>query len=127
MTPAILVVDDEPLLATILAVFLEEEGFLVRTARNGVEALVAHDQAPADLILSDVMMPILDGLTLVSDLRLRDDPTPVVLMSAESGWVDLPVDVLFVAKPFDLDELLSAVVQELSRLVAETHGGNPAA
>jgi CheY-like chemotaxis protein len=69
MPQAILVVDDEPTLVDSLALFLGDEGFTVLTGRNGAEALAHHDQTRADLIVSDVMMPIVDGHALVAALR----------------------------------------------------------
>jgi len=109
MPCSILIVDDESILAMLLADVFNDEGFTVRTAPNGAAALDEHARDPADLILSDVMMPIIDGLTLISVLRQRGDPTPVVLMSAVSPWVPTPPDVPILRKPFDIDHLLTVV------------------
>lgn len=113
MPAEILVVDDEPSIASALELVLADEGHTVRTARNGAEAVALLTRQTVDLILSDVMMPEVDGLTLVRHLRRRGDRTPVVLMSAApSRVVGLP-GVRLVPKPFDIDELLEVVAEAL--------------
>ena len=105
---ALLVVDDEQPLREIIADLLSDEGFEVRTACNGREALELHAVAPADLILSDVMMPQLDGVNLVRTLRERGDLTPMVLMSAAPRPV-LPDGVGWVSKPFEIEEMIATI------------------
>jgi CheY-like chemotaxis protein len=87
---------------------LASEGYRVRCAYNGQQALAIIVRDPPDLVISDVMMPLIDGLTLTRQLRGRGDQTPVVLMSAAYADVDLP-GVRFVPKPFDLDYMLQVV------------------
>ncbi len=58
MPNALLIVDDESLLVTVLTTFLDKEGFTVRTAPNGAVALTFHDEVSARLVLSDLMMPL---------------------------------------------------------------------
>jgi DNA-binding response OmpR family regulator len=105
----ILVVDDEPAIRESLASLFGDEGFAVRTAQDGLEALILQNQQPADLIISDVHMPLVGGDDLVAELRERGDRTPVVLMSAAHvPACDLP-GVRAMAKPFDLDVVLNLV------------------
>jgi CheY-like chemotaxis protein len=106
--PTVLIVEDEPAIRAVVAALLEEEGYAVRRARDGLEALSIIESDPVDLILSDVVMPKLDGASLVRRLRQRGQFVPVVLMSAVYADVDLP-GVPFVPKPFDADRLLEAV------------------
>lgn len=113
MTAHILVVEDEPIIAAAVAMAMTDEGYTVRTTRTGREALAALDETPADLIISDVMMPELDGLGLVSAIRRRGDRTPVLLMSAGVVIAALPQGTRFLRKPFDLDTMLAAVHQAL--------------
>lgn len=115
--PTVLVVEDEPAIRAVVAALLEEEGYAVKRARNGLEALSIVDTDAVDLILSDVVMPHLDGASLVRRLRQRGVPVPVVLMSAVYADVDLP-GVPFVPKPFDVDRLLEAVA---SAMIANGH------
>ena len=110
MPPAVLVVDDELPLRQILADILTDEGFDVRSAPDGQAALTLHHETPADVILSDMMMPRLDGLGLVAALRESNDPTPIVLMSA-APRPPLPDGIAWIAKPFDLDAVVEAVTR----------------
>ena len=108
MPPTILVVDDEPLISLTLADLLHDAGYRVRQAHDGQQALDLIDLDPPDLVVADVMMPLVDGVTLTRRLRDRGDRTPVVLMSAAYAGVDIP-GVRFLPKPFDLDHLLQVV------------------
>src|SRR3954454_13111274 len=112
-TPQVLVVDDEPAVRETVATLLEEEGYRVRRAKDGVEALSTLDGDGIDLILADINMPRLDGATMVRKLRRRGNRIPIVLMSAIYADVDLP-GVRFVPKPFAIDRLLSAVTSALA-------------
>ena len=108
----VLVVDDEPAIREVIATLLEDEGYLVRHAKDGLEALDAINGNRIDLIVSDVVMPRLDGASLVRKLRGRGHLMPVVLMSAVYADVDLP-GVRFVPKPFEIDRLLGTVASAL--------------
>ncbi len=112
LTATVLVVDDEPAIREVIATLLEDEGYLVRHAKDGLEALDAINGDRIDLIVSDVVMPRLDGASLVRRLRRRGLLTPVVLMSAVYADVDLP-GVRFVPKPFEIDRLLGTVASAL--------------
>jgi two-component system response regulator MprA len=112
MPPKVLVVDDEPVILNVLAELLTFEGYRVRRAGNGRAALAAIADDPPDLVLSDVMMPGLDGVGLTRHLRSTGDQTPVVLISAVYADVDLP-SVDFVPKPFDLDHLLRIIARAI--------------
>ncbi len=111
-TATVLVVDDEPAIREVIATLLEDEGYLVRHAKDGLEALDTINGHRIDLIVSDVVMPHLDGASLVRRLRRRGHLTPVVLMSAVYADVDLP-GVRFVPKPFEIDRLLGTVASAL--------------
>ncbi|MDP9473254.1 MAG: response regulator [Chloroflexota bacterium] len=109
----ILVVDDDGLLCGLLHDVLSEEGYEVRCAHHGVAALEEIGRSLPDLVLTDVQMPYLDGIGLLGCLEERSLNVPVVLMSAMRPRV-VPVGVAFVAKPFDLDDLLVTVEGALS-------------
>ncbi len=113
--PAILIVDDEFGIAEMSAELLSYLGYSAGTAIDGASALTSVEQAPPDLILLDVMMPVLSGidvlLTLKADARYRD--IPVILMSAAGAEV-VPAELRpqiagFLLKPFTFDELKAAV------------------
>lgn len=113
MPPTILVVDDEPLIRTLLAELLAEEGFPVQVAGDGAEALAVLEQEPPALVVSDLMMPGIDGISLVQELRRRGYAMPVVLISANPPHLDPHLKVRFLAKPFDVEALLSVIRQNL--------------
>jgi CheY-like chemotaxis protein len=106
----ILVADDEPSVRVLLRRILEGAGHEVLEARDGAKALeqvAAHD---VDLVLTDVMMPVMNGLELIRALR-ADAATasmPIIVVSAEYEVEALPVQAA-VAKPFVHDEVLAAV------------------
>ena len=115
--PTVLVVEDEPVIRELMAMLLEDEGYAVHQAMDGLEALETVEQHGIDLVLSDVKMPRLDGATLAHHLCARGDPIPVVLMSAVYAEVDLP-GVRFLRKPVDCEQLLriiAAALQETGR------------
>ena len=109
--PSVLIVDDDPTMVEVLRSLLIDEGYTARTARDGVEALDRLLRAPVALVIADVRMPLVDGRTLVEELRRRGDHTPIILMSAaEPGELAAP-GVRFVQKPFDLEQMLEVVAQ----------------
>lgn len=103
----ILVVDDERFIVSLLTEILEEEGYLVRIASDGEAALRVIESVRPDLVVADIMMPRLDGLTLAATLRSWNHPIPVILMSA--AVTPRSHGVAFIPKPFDIDDLLRAV------------------
>ncbi len=115
-----LVVDDEPRLRRVLVQLLESDGFEVREAGNGVEALQAMETNPAPLVISDLRMPQMDGSSLLRHLAQRWPDTAVVMVSAVAD-VDMAVKCLhlgaldYVSKPFNLEEVRARVDQALQR------------
>ncbi len=105
--PTVLIVDDEPAIVDLLSQLLEDEGYRVASAGDGVAAYEKVGEVRPDLVIADVMMPRMDGFALVDRLAGGEHPVPVILMSAavESRRRDVP----FIAKPFDLGELLDLV------------------
>jgi sigma-B regulation protein RsbU (phosphoserine phosphatase) len=80
----ILVVDDDSLIRDILAMVLEEQGYMIDKAGNGAEAIAKHRAAPVDLIISDMNMPEMDGLELIKMLRGDGDRVPVIILTGNS-------------------------------------------
>ena len=110
MDRTILVADDEPTIRDLLAEVLKDEGYAVLTAPDGAAALEAADRTRPDLVLSDVTMPGVGGVTVAR--RLRERGIPVVLMSAAGRCPALP-GVPCVPKPFDLGDVVAAVDRAL--------------
>jgi len=107
MSLTVLVVDDEQAVRQMLVDVLLEEGYTTLTAENGADAIEVATARRPDLVLSDVMMPGLDGVTLAAVFARWDPPVPVVLMSAIFGPRSDGTPVL--PKPFDLDDMLAVV------------------
>ncbi|WP_320671159.1 response regulator transcription factor [Patulibacter defluvii] len=116
----VLVVDDEPAVRTALERVLHHEGYAVRLAADGIEALQQHAATPADVLLLDVMMPGCDGLEVCRRLRAAGDHVPVLMLTARDQLGDR-VDGLdagaddYLPKPFELDELLARLRALLRR------------
>jgi DNA-binding response OmpR family regulator len=111
--PTILVVDDEPAIRALLAVFLHDEGYAVRTAPDGRAALVEVARGGVGLVLSHVKMPHLDGVAMTHQLRKRQPALPVVLMSA-APIAGLPL-VPVLRKPFALEQVTDLISAALAR------------
>jgi CheY-like chemotaxis protein len=108
----ILVIDDDPAILATVADILGDEGYLVRTAANGAEGLAAVEQSLPALVLLDMRMPVLDGWSFVRTLRERGVNLPIVVMTAAQDvrrWAQEVGAVDYLAKPFDLPELLAVV------------------
>jgi putative nucleotidyltransferase with HDIG domain len=116
--PRILVVDDEQTVRGICREFLELHDYVVDEARNGSEALELMSRVSFSLILSDVMMPDINGLELASIVRRRFPDTLVILITGH-GTIDLAKDAIqrgafdFVTKPFKMTELKRMVDRAL--------------
>ncbi len=114
----ILVVEDELLIAEIAVDILESEGYRTVVASNGQEALTRLEKLRPDLILSDVMMPVMDGRELCKRLQAHPEQSsiPLVLMSAaySPALLDDCKYRAFLRKPFDFTELVSAVTTVLA-------------
>jgi CheY-like chemotaxis protein len=109
----ILVVEDEAPIRELLAWLLRDLGYRVEEAHNGREAIALAAEHRPDLVISDVMMPIMGGPELCRWVKQKLEPAPPVILTSSIG-----VHVArgtgadaFVAKPFDLDELEQAVRQ----------------
>jgi CheY-like chemotaxis protein len=115
--PEILVVEDDDAIRSLVAEVLEDDGYAVREATNGAEALEVLREARPDLIVLDLMMPVMDGWTFVNECRRMEwcGEVPILVTSASH---DLPRTAeqlrsmgvrTCLAKPFDVDGLLALV------------------
>jgi DNA-binding response OmpR family regulator len=113
----VLVVDDDPDIRELLFTALEDEGFEVVPAGNGQEALAIIENFRPDVIILDLMMPVMDGWQFAAELRKRDEDIPIVLLSAARD-LRTHAKTLFAAdiieKPFDLAELLPKIARVAS-------------
>lgn len=109
-----LVVDDDPDILEALSEILEAEGFEIRRARNGKEALERLDSPRPQLILLDLMMPVMDGWEFAHQMRKRPDVAsiPIIVLSADRNVGSKASDIGaagHLAKPFELNDLLGLV------------------
>jgi two-component system, OmpR family, alkaline phosphatase synthesis response regulator PhoP len=123
---SILLVEDEENLQEALKLNLELEDYEVTSAWNGVEALELIQKEHFDLLILDVMLPELDGISVVENIRLQNNDIPVLILSARNSSADRVMGLKkgaddYLTKPFNLEELLLRVNKLLqkSRQLAE--------
>lgn len=110
----ILVVDDEHLIADILCYALEDEGFVVVKASNGQKGLELLERERPALIITDFMMPVMDGLEFAKAIRALPSVNhlPIILISGAQAHIGMKRSELFNAvleKPFNIDSILANV------------------
>jgi len=115
----ILVCDDEKDIVSALTIYLRSEGYQVFVAYNGREALEMVDREDIHLVLMDIMMPVMDGITAMTELRKRRN-LPVILLTAKGEDTDKVLGLNvgaddYVTKPFNPVELLARVKSQLRR------------
>ncbi len=115
----ILVVEDEESFIEALTVGLKREGFRVRVARDGVEALELFDLVQPDLVLLDVMLPRISGIDVCRAIRTRST-VPIIMVTARSSEIDTVVGLEvgaddYVSKPYRLRELVARMRAALRR------------
>ncbi|MBV7273658.1 response regulator transcription factor [Clostridiaceae bacterium UIB06] len=119
MNTNILVVDDDKSIRNLIKVYLENEGYNIMEASNGAEALVMINENNFDLVILDIMMPILDGISAC--IKIRESYTmPIIFLSAKDEEIDKIKGLTvgaddYVAKPFGSMELIARVKAQLRR------------
>jgi two-component system response regulator RegX3 len=116
---SVLVVEDEGSFVEALVVSLEREGFKVRVARDGIQALELFDEFRPDLVLLDLMLPRLPGLDVCRSIRSRS-AVPIIILTAKGTEVDTVVGLEvgaddYVTKPFRMRELVARIRAVLRR------------
>ena len=126
---SILVVDDELGIRALLCEILTDEGHHVELAENAGQARAARERGRPDLVLLDIWMPDVDGITLLKEWGASAMLTMPVIMMSGHGTIDTAVEatrngaVAFLEKPITLQKLLSAVAQGLARPVPRVAAG----
>jgi two-component system, NtrC family, response regulator AtoC len=112
----VLVVDDEPAIRQVLAAALSKAGHTVDSAASGAEALAKLEKTPFDVVLSDVFMPVMDGIELLKQARLRGHPATFIMVTAFAS-VDSAIDAIkagawdYITKPVRHEEILHRLEQ----------------
>ncbi|MDB4442451.1 response regulator [bacterium] len=117
----ILIIDDEPQIRSMLTLMLEREGYEVVEAPDGVDGIKIYRQNPADLIITDLIMPNKDGIGMIIDLKKEFPDVKIIAMSG--GGLNKPDGYLkgakklgaacTLTKPIDREEMLEAVRETL--------------
>jgi DNA-binding NtrC family response regulator len=123
---SVLVIDDEEIMRDILGTLLEREGYSVRLASSGQEGLDLAKSLPFDAVIVDVMMPGIDGLQVLDELKKHDDDLPVLMITAYAS-MESAISAMkkgafdYITKPFKNDEVLVVLQNAIERrqLVAE--------
>ncbi|HWR61865.1 MAG TPA: response regulator transcription factor [Clostridia bacterium] len=122
----ILVAEDDKNLRKLMSAVLKQNGYNVLNASDGAEALDIMNEAHVDLVISDIMMPNMDGYTFTSELRQSDNTLPVLMVTAKETLEDKRKGFSagtddYMVKPIDMDEMLLRVAALLrrSRLINE--------
>ena len=116
----ILIAEDDRELRQLFEHVLVKNGYSVRGVSNGQEALDAMDEEYFNLIISDIMMPVMDGYTLVRSLREAGDTTPVLMITAKDAFDDMRMGFLsgtddYMVKPVNINEMMLRVSALLRR------------
>jgi two-component system response regulator AtoC len=118
-THRILVVDDEVKMRRLLEMTLKNMGHDVVQAADGAEAMVCFDEAPFDLVMTDLNMPRMDGMQLLRSLRERGEEVPVIVLTA-FGTIETAVEAMklgaadYIIRPFEMDTVELAVARALA-------------
>lgn len=117
----ILVCDDDENIVRALCTYLQEDGYAVLTAYNGRQALEVLKTETVHLVLMDVMMPQMDGMTALVELR-KTSNVPVILLTAKSEFSDKVLGLNigaddYITKPFDRSEVLARIKSQVRRYV----------
>ncbi len=111
---SILLVEDEENMHEALKLNLEMEGYAVTSAYNGAEGLKAVNNEYFDIIIMDIMLPEIDGITVIENIRLQHNEVPILILSARNSGSDRVLGLKkgaddYLTKPFNLEELLLRV------------------
>ncbi len=125
--PHVHLVDDDPEIRSLVQEYLEEEGFRVTTAQDGVQMRSVLDSDPANIVILDIRLPGELGLDLALDLRQTSE-VPIIMLSEKDDVVDRVTGLEigaddYVPKPFHLRELLARIRSLIRRSEARTDGG----
>lgn len=122
MSQSVLIIEDEPDIRNLLSFNLQKEGYNTYEAENGKEGLLLAKEHLPDIILLDLMMPVMDGLTVCKELQKdsRTDAIPVIILTAKGEELDRVLGLElgaddYVVKPFSIRELLLRIKSILRR------------
>ncbi len=123
MAKKVLIVEDDNNIAELLHLYLEKEGFETQVARDGGRGVEAFRAFAPDLVLLDVMMPVMDGWSVLAKIREQDN-TPVIMLTAKGQTTDRIAGLEkgaddYMVKPFEMKEVLARIHAVLRRTSPE--------
>jgi CheY-like chemotaxis protein len=112
---SVLIIEDDPGVQEWLVSLLEDEGYSVRQANNGLDGMVAIEQEPPDLVLLDLAMPIMDGKAFMEELAIRGSSATIIVLTAlAETQVPEARFAEFLRKPIESKDLLSIVAKHVT-------------
>ncbi|MDR0813783.1 MAG: response regulator transcription factor [Oscillospiraceae bacterium] len=114
MSKTALVIEDDRNISELLRIYLEHDGYTVETAANGALGVTSFEQNEPDIVLLDIMLPVMDGWQVLKQIRLKSKKVPVIMLTAK-GETDNKVLGLesgaddYISKPFEISELLARI------------------
>ena len=126
MMTKILVVDDDANISELLRMYLEKEGYEVKTAADGVEGITTFRMYEPDLVLLDIMMPKKDGWQVCREIR-EHSSKPIIMLTAKGETIDKVLGLElgaddFIVKPFDMKEVFARIKAVLRRYAKHETG-----
>ena len=127
MAQKILVVEDEKNISDLLQLYLEKEGYEVQTAADGVKGIEGYRAFQPDLVLLDIMLPVMDGWSVLKKIR-EDGKTPVIMLTAKGELEDKVTGLEqgaddYITKPFETKEVVARIHAVLRRYGLEEETG----
>jgi DNA-binding response OmpR family regulator len=123
LKPSVLIVDDEPMTRNLLRLMLERAGFEISEAEDGLKALLMVAEQRPDVLLLDVMMPNMDGLTVCKKLRAQADTAvlPIILLSARTSPESVKAGLdagatRYLSKPISREGLIDTIHEVLHNI-----------
>lgn len=121
----VLVVDDDINICNLIEIYLQKEGYKVLTAHSGSDAIKIFGEKQVDLILLDIMMPVLDGYDVLREIR-KANQTPVIMLTAKGETFDKVLGLElgaddYIVKPFEPKELIARIKAVLRRYKPQTN------
>ena len=119
MAKTILIVEDDPNISELVQMYLEKEGYNTRIASDGGQGLDLFRQLRPDLVLLDIMLPVMDGWSVLRTIR-QDSKTPVIMLTAKGETIDKVAGLKqgaddYITKPFEMKEVLARIEAVLRR------------
>ena len=129
MAKSILIVEDDNNIADLLRLYLEKEGYQATIAADGTQGIDLYRKLRPDLVLLDIMLPVMDGWGVLRTIR-QDSQTPVIMLTAKGETTDKVSGLKqgaddYITKPFEMKEVLARIEAVLRRAAGDGDKGKP--